>query len=481
MTRMTSPPPSDPLPARVAAFLAHLEGRRELPPPLHPSRAAGVSTATVQEALERLEIEHEELSVAEEKLRVQLDSMVASERARTDERLSYREVFDFAPDPLFITNRSGLLLEANFAALLMLGGDIATLEGKPLVSLLDRPDWSDFLDALDRIGGARSIDLSVALRPGRGAPGRVHLRGALMRNGARILWSTRAVGVAPAHKGDAQVEVLGRKLFEQAESLRRSQGQVADLTRQLQEAREAQRDAESRLDARGRAVATLGHELRGPLSIVNGWAQLLRRGGVGTEAHDTGLAVIVRQNALQEALIGELLDASAFESGQAVLHFDGIDACVLARETVEATRPLAVERGLEITCETEGSLTLLGDPLRLAQALTNLLTNAFKFTPPGGRVDIRCGRVARGEGRDSVRITVEDSGEGSRPEEAEAIFGFFARGAEGQRHSRSLGLGLYLMREFVTLHGGTVTAERSGAEGGTRFTILLPALTTAAV
>ncbi|MDB4928484.1 MAG: Two-component hybrid sensor and regulator, partial [Myxococcaceae bacterium] len=292
-----------------------------------------------------------------------------------------------------------------------------------------------------------------------------------------ILWSAREVDEparAPA-EGDGQVEALGRALFEQAESVRRLQRENAALAAQLAEASEARRAAESMLDARERSLAVLAHELRGPVNIVVGWTKMLRDPRATEEERARGLAAIQRQGLLQASLVADLLDASALASGLTKLRFEVIEARALVDDTVDAVRPLAAEKSVEITSEVAGAPRLLGDALCLAQVLTNLLGNAIKFTPAGGRIAVRCATVESPAGRGEVRIDVDDSGPGVGPEEREAIFGFLTRGRDGGRHPRSLGLGLYLVRQFVELHGGAVSAENL-APGGTRFTVTLPSL-----
>jgi signal transduction histidine kinase len=434
--------------------------------------------AALREALERLELEHEELAIAEEELRVQLDAIAQAERVRAAQSVQYREVFDFSPDPLIVTDREAAVQEANLAALQMLSIDVGHLQNKPLVTLVDRAAWPEFFAALESISAERGVDLTVDLKGRRGDGRRVALRGALTRDGTRILWSAREVDApsAPPPAGDGQVEALGRALFEQAESVRRLQRENAELAARAARAAEAQRAAEALLDARERAMAVLSHELRGPVNIVVGWTKMLRDPRVTDEERARGLAAIERQGMLQASLVGELLDATALSSGLTKLRFELVEAKGLVGETVDAARPLAAEKSIALTCEVEGAPRLLGDALCLTQVLTNLLSNAIKFTPAGGSVSVRCATVETPMGRVAVRVEVQDSGQGIDPEEAEAIFGFLTRGRDGTRHRRSLGLGLYLVRQFVELHGGTVTAENLGAPGGTRFVVTLPSL-----
>lgn len=212
------------------------------------------------------------------------------------------------------------------------------------------------------------------------------------------------------------------------------------------------------------------------MNIVLGWARLLLDPRTSEDDRARGLAAIERHGLVQASLVGELVEASALTSGLTKLRFEVTDLGALIARTAEEARPLACEKSVELRCEAGEPLRVLGDPLRLTQVVTNLLSNAIKFTPSGGSITVGCGECAQEDGRRVVRVTVEDTGRGLQPEEAEAIFGFFERGKEGRRHPRSLGLGLYLARQFVELHGGTIAAESAGPEGGTRFTVTIPTL-----
>lgn len=480
MPQPTIPPPHLGLPSRVTAFVEHLQRHRELPPRLRGAKVPPpADPALLREALEQLEIEHEELGVAEEELRAQLESLTAAERECERQTARYREVFDFGPDPTLVTDREGCVLDANLAALQALAIEARFLQGKPLVTRVDRAAWPDLLAALDRIGAEKSVELALCLRGRRGGSTQVTLRGALTRDGARIVWSAREqvrASLPPGDEAGGQVDVLGRTLFEQAESIRRLQRENAELEGALREAREAQAATQLQLDAKERALAVAAHELRGPLNVVVGWARLLLDPDMTAEERAKGLSAIERHGMIQASLVGELIDASALASGLTKLRFEIIDLGAVVARTVGEARPLAEEKSIELRCEVGEQLRVLGDAQRLTQVVTNLLTNAIKFTPPGGRVVVGCEQHEGEHGRRTIRVTVEDSGRGLEPEEAEAIFGFFERGKAGRRYPRSLGLGLYLVRQFVELHGGTVAAENVVPGGGTRFTVSIPML-----
>jgi len=414
MTRATVPPLNNPLPARITAFVEQLERHRKGAPPLRQvTSAEPLAPSMLQEVLEQLQLEREELAVAEETLRVQLEVMAASEHAREAERVQYREVFDFVPDPLLVTDRRGVVQEANLAALQLLSIEMQYLLGKPLVALVDHDNVAGFLDAVSRLGAERIVERTLSLRARNGTFPRVRVRGALMRDGARVLWSAREGEPVPALEAGAgrQIDALGIALYAQAEALRRLQRENIELAVREQGAREA-RDA-----------------------------------------------------------MKEQLDALALAEGVTRLHFEVTDVGALVRGEVEAVRPLATGMSIDLSCAAPAGLVVLGDRLRLIQVVTTILSNALKFTPGGGRIVVRCepGKSSA-EGR-TIRVVVEDTGRGVQPGEVDA---FCVQGKEGQKYARSLGL--YPVRQFVELHGGTVEAEAAGPEGGTRFIVTLPAM-----
>lgn len=424
------------------------------PPPADP--------ALQPEALAELHVAYEELSVAEEELRAQLDALAEGERGETAERRRYREVFDFVPDPLLVTDGEGLVQEANLASLALLGRQGAELRGKPLAALMALKSLGDFYVALAQVREGKGAELSVALRVGRSARVEVRLRAALTPDGSRILWSAREID-SESPPGSDRSDAWRRE----------RQALVASL-----EAERASREAaEGRLGALQRAMAVLGHELRAPVNIVLGWAQLLRGDRLAASDRPGALAMIERHARAQVTLVNDLLDASALAADRTALRLEVTDLGALASDAVEAARPLAADKGLDLSCAAPRGLMVLGDHRRLTQVVTNLLANAIKFTPERGRVVVRC-ELARAEGARAarrVRLIVEDDGRGLESVEAESLFGFFRQGAEGVRHARSFGLGLYLVRQFISLHGGEVSAEAS-AWGGARFVVTLPTL-----
>jgi PAS domain S-box-containing protein len=219
-------------------------------------------------------------------------------------------------------------------------------------------------------------------------------------------------------------------------------------------------------------LATLSHELRTPLNAIHGWAQLLGRGGAAWEPEtlQRGLEAIERNARAQKRMIEDLLDMSRIISGKVRLDLQPTDLADVLEQSLQSVQPAAEARGVLLEREIGDVPLVLGDPGRLQQVIWNLLTNAIKFTEPGGRVSVRL------EGGESVRLVVADDGVGIAADFLPSVFDRFrqADGSASRRHT-GLGLGLSIVKQLVELHGGEVHAYSSGEGCGSTFSLTLPA------
>ena len=233
----------------------------------------------------------------------------------------------------------------------------------------------------------------------------------------------------------------------------------------------ARREAEIANRTKDEFLSTLSHELRTPLTAVLGWAHLLQRSEPEPERVKHGLAVIERNAALQLRLIEDLLDISRIVANDLEIKRAPVDLTTIIGGALEAARPSAEAAGVHLAVAVDPTTgPVLGDADRLQQAVSNLLSNALKFTPRGGRIDVRLDRT---DGRARVRLT--DTGQGIAPGILPSIFDRFRQADSSRTRAHGgLGLGLAIARHLVELHGGTLTAESEGAGTGATFTILLP-------
>ncbi|WP_043665802.1 hybrid sensor histidine kinase/response regulator [Streptomyces xylophagus] len=268
-----------------------------------------------------------------------------------------------------------------------------------------------------------------------------------------------------------------------AEAQMRAEGMEIDLfvrAREIREVNEQLSRANAELDAAGRQlreeqrakdrfIATLSHELRNPLAAATAAVELL-----ALDLPDAGhpaLAVLERQLGTLVRMSNDLLDGTRALTGRLELVPERVDVRSVVEGACADIRSLFghAERALEVTLP-DTPVVVDGDRLRLAQVLTNLLSNALKYTPPGGRTEVRL------QGEDEqVRLTVRDDGIGFEPAQAEDLFGVFTRAAPaGPNTPEGLGLGLAVARTVVELHGGRIAAHSEGPGKGATFTVLLP-------
>ncbi len=239
----------------------------------------------------------------------------------------------------------------------------------------------------------------------------------------------------------------------------------------LDSEREARAEAERTNQLKDDFLATLSHELRTPLSAILGWAQVLRRGTRDEADLHRGLQSIERNARAQAQLIEDLLDMSRITSDKVLLDLQALVPATVIASAIETLRPAADAKHITILCDVAsdaGSIT--GDPSRIQQVIWNLLSNALKFTPQGGRVEI-------GVRRDGTRlaITVADNGIGIRKDFLPHVFDRFRQAdASTTRKHGGLGLGLAIVKHLVEQHGGTVTASSGGDMQGASFTVRLP-------
>jgi PAS domain S-box-containing protein len=248
---------------------------------------------------------------------------------------------------------------------------------------------------------------------------------------------------------------------------------VRDITERKRLEDDLRRRAEE-LSAANRAkedfLATLSHELRTPLNAMLGWTRLLRMGKLDGSAMPRALETIERNAHIQEQLIADILDVSRIVTGKLRFELRPIELSPVVEAALDAVRPAAEAKGVHLTAETGFQGTVLGDPDRLQQVVWNLVVNAIKFTPAGGRVTLNISRTGP-----SAVITVTDTGEGIAPELLPFIFDRFTQGdASVTRPHGGLGLGLSIVRHIVELHGGRVQAESEGRGSGARFSVHLP-------
>ena len=241
----------------------------------------------------------------------------------------------------------------------------------------------------------------------------------------------------------------------------------------LESAQAARAEADTANGIKDEFLAIVSHELRTPLTSILGWSQLLTDGNLDEQASKRALETIVRNARAQRQLIDDLLDISRIITGKLRLDVRPVELAPMIEAVVDGVRPAADARNIHLQIALDPRTSpISGDPDRLQQIIWNLLTNAIKFTPKGGRVQVRLERI------DShVELAISDTGQGIDPEFLLHVFERFRQSdSSSTRRHGGLGLGLSIVSQLVELHGGTVTAESPGAGAGTTIKVRLPLL-----
>jgi signal transduction histidine kinase/ActR/RegA family two-component response regulator len=251
--------------------------------------------------------------------------------------------------------------------------------------------------------------------------------------------------------------------------------QLASLNEELRAQVDARDRAEAQLQDRDQRkdefLATLAHELRNPLAPIRHAVKILGEAEATPEQQRWGREVIDRQAHRMALLLDDLLEVSRITRGQLVLKKQRVTLSSLVTAAVETARPLIDSKELMLmVSQPPERIDLQADPLRLSQALSNLLTNAAKFTPRGGRIQLVATRTAT-----DIMIAVRDTGIGFEPTLAPRLFEMFTQAHDATEPAEGgLGIGLSLVKGLVQLHGGRVSAESGGKDLGAEFKIQLP-------
>ncbi len=233
----------------------------------------------------------------------------------------------------------------------------------------------------------------------------------------------------------------------------------------------ARSEAEAANRAKDEFLATMSHELRTPLNSILGWATILRQQSREPRRLERGLEVIERNGKALAHLVSDLLDMSRIISGKLALRLTSVSLWDVVRAAADVVRPAAEGKGIRLIVDVDPDLpSIAGDAARLQQVVWNLLINAVRFTPRGGRITVT------GERRSSsVCLLVRDTGEGISPQHLPFIFERFRQvDSTTTRAHGGLGLGLAIVRHLVEAHGGSVEADSEGPGRGATFTLVLP-------
>ena len=239
----------------------------------------------------------------------------------------------------------------------------------------------------------------------------------------------------------------------------------------------ARHGAEEASRAKDEFLAMLSHELRSPLNVMLGWIRMLRGGQLDGPAVSRGMEILERNIKLQATLIEQLLDLSRIVAGKLALDVCPLDLAELTGFAIDASRPAAQAKGVQLSAVVPSVGCVMADPQRLQQVVSNLFTNAVKFTPEGGRIDVRLNAAGQ-----MAHLTVTGTGVGIGHDLLPHVFERFRQGDSSvTRQHTGLGLGLSIVRHLVKMHQGAICATSGGRGLGATFSVTLPLLSAAVI
>jgi PAS domain S-box-containing protein len=370
----------------------------------------------------------------------------------------------------------------------LLGYSLDDLQQRPGLALVHPDDRSDIQDALSRAGAGDEVHGEARVIAKDGHLVYVEYRAHPERNAdgslAGVLGAFRDISIQKQQQtalaGERQRLLVDISKRQQIEAeLRKAKEEAERRADEAEEARAAVKDREQRLhyesELKDEFLATLAHELRNPLAPLRNVSEILRMEPLG-ETGRQAIGVMERQISQLVRLIDDLMDVSRITRGQLTLRRNRVDLRTIIESAVETAQPQLAGAGVDLIVDLpQFSMPLEADTTRISQVFLNLLTNAAKFTPAGGRVTVTAKLLV-----ERVSVTVRDTGIGIASEDQERVFGMFVQLNRDMRRSQTgLGIGLTLVKQMTELHGGTVSVWSAGPGEGSEFTVTLPLAETA--
>jgi PAS domain S-box-containing protein len=359
-----------------------------------------------------------------------------AEAALREARSHLACIVESSDDAIMSMDLTGRINSWNRGAAAMYGYSREDIVGRPIQALIPPELHADEATIIEKLRAGERVEHYETVR--------------IRKDGRRLDVS---LTVSPVH--DAAGQIIG----------------VSKVARDVTERKQAQAVADEAARRKDEFLAILAHELRNPLAPLRYALSIARQPGMTAEQRTRAEEVIERQVEQMGQLLDDLLDVSRIARGHVELRKKWIDLTSVIGGAIEAARPLLDRKthalGLDLPRET---LRLEADPVRLTQILSNLLTNAAKYTDPGGQVQLRAWR----EG-DMVAFSVKDNGIGIAPEMMPRLFELFSQATPALHRSEGgLGIGLSLVRAFVEKHGGRVEGKSDGPGKGSEFLVRLP-------
>ena len=374
-----------------------------------------------------------------------------------DARALLAAVVDSSDDAIITKTLEGTTTSWNASAGRLLGYTAAEIIGQPITVLIPPERREEERHIIENLRAGKRIEHYETVR--------------IAKDGRLI---EVALTISPVRDQTGQIvgaSKILRDITERKRIEREWQETHAERDQILESERAARGQAERLSASKDEFLALLSHELRTPLNAILGWTEILRRGSSTHTDFEKGLVVIERNVRAQTQLVDDLLDMSRIISGQMRFDVQPVMAYAFVQGAVESARPAADARGVRLEAILDPAAgPVSADANRLQQVVGNLISNAIKFTPRGGHVQVTLERV-----NSSIAICVADSGIGIQPDFLPHIFERFRQAdATTTRTHGGLGVGLSIVKHIVELHGGTVAVDSDGADKGATFRVELP-------
>jgi PAS domain S-box-containing protein len=373
-----------------------------------------------------------------------------SERRQAEEAKAHlAAIVESSEDAIISKDLNGILTSWNRGAERLFGYTAQEAVGQPVTMLMPPERFNEEPGILERIRRGESIEHYETIRR--------HKDGTLLE-----------ISLTVSPITDMNGKIIGAsKIARDISERKRAEVEREQL---LESERQALQRAKLEARMKDEFLAILSHELRTPLNAIFGWAHILRTSDNPVEIAE-GLEVIERNARAQTKIIEDLLDVSRIISGKVRLDVQRVELLSVINAAIESVKPMAAGKQIRLAYVLDPLAgPVSGDPARLQQVLWNLLTNAIKFTPKGGRVHVVLERV-----NSHLEISVSDTGSGIPPDFLPYVFDRFRQAdASTTREQRGLGLGLAIVKNLAELHGGSVRAKSPGPNKGSTFTIVLP-------
>lgn len=364
----------------------------------------------------------------------------------------YRDLFDNAKDPMYTIDIYGYYQSINDAGLQIIGATREEIIGSHMSSLLTPESYTIALEILKKqiscLPYEQPIRLEIICKNGEHRWGDFTTR--IMRDGDKI------IGIHGIARDITEKKKLEDQLKEYHEKLKKSYEELKESEKLKKE-----------------FISNITHELLTPLTSIKGYSELLYNDAIDTTSYKQkkSLEVILRNSDRLISRIKDLLDVAALEKDE--IHFNPCSVSIneIIFESVQDLKPIFQNKEIEVVSDSVISSSISGDKEKLNQVITNILSNAIKFTPNGGKITITAG-----ENEDEVKISINDTGIGIPQDKLESIFNrFYQVDGSSSRKYGGFGLGLYICKTIIEKHDGLIWAESNG--NGSTFNIVLPKIT----